>query len=84
MGAVPKPSPSHAYDPVLIALGEAIRTARKKLGMSQEGLAAEAGLDRAYVSGIECGKHNVAVMSLTKLAKAMNISLQELMRLAKL
>ncbi|MEP7154207.1 MAG: helix-turn-helix transcriptional regulator [Betaproteobacteria bacterium] len=57
---------------------------RKKLSLSQEGLAAEAKRDRAYVSGIERGEHNVAVINLSKLAIALNMSLQDLMRLAKI
>lgn len=81
---VPKPSPAYAYDPVLISLGDAIRAARKQLDMSQEALAAEAGLDRAYVSGIERGEHNVAVMNLSKIAKALDVTLKDLMGLAKI
>ncbi len=36
-------------DPYLDILGKRIRAMRRELGMSQEGLAHEAGLDRSYV-----------------------------------
>ncbi len=39
-----KPSPTHAGDPSLVAIGEALRRARLALGMSQEGLALLADL----------------------------------------
>ena len=81
---MPRPSPSYAYDPVLTSLGDAIRAARKKQNLSQEELAAAANIDRAYVSGIERGEHNVAVMNLSKIAAALNLSLQEMMKLAKI
>jgi len=54
-----KPSPTYADDPVLVALGEAIRRARIGIGLSQEVLAVDAGLDRSYMGGIERGEHNL-------------------------
>jgi len=39
--------------PLLKAIGKHIRAARKTKGWSQEHLAAEAGIDRSYMSGIE-------------------------------
>ena len=71
---MPNPSPSHAFNPSLLALGEAIRRIRKNQGLSQEELAHRAGVDRAYVSGIERGAHNVAVINLCKIAKALNVT----------
>ena len=41
------------------------------LGMSQEGLAHEAGLDRSYVGRIERGEHNLTFVALVRLARAM-------------
>lgn len=46
--------------------------------MSQEDLAYKADLDRSYVGGIERGEHNVALMSLVKLAKALNVRVSDL------
>lgn len=41
------------------------------MGMSQEGLANEAGLDRSYVGRIERGEHNLTFVSLVRLCRAM-------------
>jgi DNA-binding XRE family transcriptional regulator len=57
-----KPSPQFGGDPVLIALGAEIRRARAGIGLSQEALAVDAGLDRSYVGGIERGEHNITIM----------------------
>lgn len=69
-----KPSPLFAGDPVLVALGEAIRRARIGVGLSQEALAVDAGLDRSYMGGIERGEHNLTVMNLVKIAGALQTS----------
>ena len=58
-------------DPYLDILGQRIRARRKKLGMSQEGLAHEAGLDRSYVGRIERGEHNLTFVSLVRIARAL-------------
>ena len=69
-----KPSPQFAGDPVLIALGDAIRRARTGVGLSQESLAVDADLDRSYVGGIERGEHNLTVMNVVKIAGALRMS----------
>jgi transcriptional regulator with XRE-family HTH domain len=58
-------------DPYLDILGKRIRAKRRELGMSQEGLAHEAGLDRSYVGRIERGEHNLTFVSLVRIARAM-------------
>lgn len=58
-------------DPYLDILGQRIRAKRRELGMSQEGLANEAGLDRSYVGRIERGEHNLTFLALIKLCRAM-------------
>jgi transcriptional regulator with XRE-family HTH domain len=68
-----KPSPSFAGDPVLVALGAAIRRARTGVGLSQEALAVDADLDRSYVGGIERGEHNLTVMNVVKIADALKL-----------
>jgi transcriptional regulator with XRE-family HTH domain len=66
-----KPSPKHAGNEVLVDLGVAIRAARTELGLSQEVLAIDAELDRSYVGGIERGEHNMTLLNLQKIAKAL-------------
>ncbi|MEP7221901.1 MAG: helix-turn-helix transcriptional regulator [Novosphingobium sp.] len=58
-------------DPYLDILGRRIRARRHELGMSQEGLAHTAGLDRSYLGRIERGEHNLTFVSLIKIARAM-------------
>lgn len=58
-------------DPYLDILGKRIRARRSELGLSQEGLAHEAGLDRSYVGRIERGEHNLTFTALVKLCRAM-------------
>jgi len=79
-----KPSPSLAGDPVLVALGVAIRRMRKDAGLSQETLAADAELDRSYVGGIERSEHNLTVMNLIKLATALGVKPSRLLEIAGL
>lgn len=59
-------------------MGVAIRARRSELGISQEGLALEANLDRSYVGGVERGEHNIAIINLAKLAVVLKMSLAEL------
>jgi transcriptional regulator with XRE-family HTH domain len=69
-----KPSPQFAGDPVLIALGAAIRRARSEAGLSQEALAVDADLDRSYVGGIERGEHNLTTMNVIKISAVLKMS----------
>lgn len=79
------PNPSrNRQDPVLIALGSAIRRIRLSKDISQEMLALMAEVDRSYVGQIERGDNNVAVLTLSKLAAALEVSLAALMKEAKL
>lgn len=82
--AMPRASPSHAQDPVLVAFGEAIRRARLAADLSQEELAHRAGLDRSYMSSVERGSQNVGLMLASRIAQAMGVSLAELMLEARL
>jgi XRE family aerobic/anaerobic benzoate catabolism transcriptional regulator len=63
---------------VLANLGRRLREARTKRGMSQEVLAALAGLNRNYVNQVECGRRNVSIVNLLKLADALNVNISTL------
>lgn len=68
----------------LKALGKAIRVRREAIeGLSQEGLAERAGLNRTYVGEAERGLRNVSYRNLNKLADALELSLAELIAAAK-
>ena len=46
---------------ILVKFGKRVRELRRTKGVSQEAFAAECGLDRTYISGIERGKRNVSL-----------------------
>ena len=52
---------------------------RKERGWSQEALAAEAGLDRTYISGIERKVKNPTVTVVDRVAVALNCRLGDLL-----
>jgi transcriptional regulator with XRE-family HTH domain len=56
------------------AFGNVIRRLRKELGVSQEVLAFESGLDRSYVSQIELGKRQASIITIFQLSKALKTS----------
>src|SRR5437016_8469305 len=58
--------------------GTAVRTQRKRLGISQEELAGRAGLHRTYVADIERGARNLSLANIEKLAKALGTSIPAL------
>ena len=70
--------------PALVALGRAIREARAAKGISQEKLALLAEVDRSYVGRIERGDNNVALLTLTRLADALGVSVARLLQRAGL
>ena len=62
----------------LVQFGYRVQELRKAKGLSQEAFAAECGLDRTYISGIERGKRNVSLENLRVIANAMGITLSRL------
>lgn len=62
------------------ALGVAVKTARVRLGLSQEGLADRAKLDRSYMSQIERGIKNATLASIHRIANALGLSASELVQ----
>lgn len=60
-------------------VGLNIRKYRKKKGWSQEQLAFEADLHRAYIGQIERGEKNMGLVNLEKIAKALNVKVSKLL-----
>lgn len=81
---MPISSPRHAYDPVLTALGGAISRSRRARGISQEDLAHLVAIDRSYLSSIERGGQNPGVISIARIAHALEMTMTELMAEAEL
>jgi transcriptional regulator with XRE-family HTH domain len=60
-------------------VGLNIRKYREKKGWSQEQLAFEADLHRAYIGQIERGEKNIGLINLQKIADALKIQIQKLL-----
>ena len=59
--------------PLAPRIGRVIRRHREAAGMSQETLAAEAGLHRTYISLVERGHRNISVDALSQIAEALGV-----------
>ena len=62
---------------VKILVGKRVKELRNNLGISQEELADLAGLDRTYITSVECGRRNISIVNIEKLSTALNITLKE-------
>ena len=58
--------------------GERVRQFRKILGISQEELAFRADLHRNYISDVECGRRNVSLKAIEKIANGLDIPIDAL------
>lgn len=64
---------------IIVRVGFNIRRIREEKGLTQEKLAAEANLHRAYIGQIERGEKNIGLINLEKLAKALAVDIRELL-----
>ena len=75
----PTDSVSNTSQVLSAALGAVIRKHRLALGISQQTLAEEIGIDRGYLIGIEHSKRNPSVATLLQIAAGLNIRASELL-----
>lgn len=54
-------------------IGENIRRRRVALGLSQEKLAAEIGVEQSYLSGLEYGRRNPTAVTIWHVSLALNV-----------
>jgi XRE family transcriptional regulator, aerobic/anaerobic benzoate catabolism transcriptional regulator len=64
----------------LAALGERVRNARARRGMTRRSLAQDSGLSERFLAQLETGDGNISIVRLRKVAAAMNIALGDLVR----
>ncbi len=57
-----------------------IRRLRVARQISQDAFAADAGIDRAYVSRLETGQENPTILVLERVASALKVEIDELFR----
>lgn len=61
-------------------LGQIIREKREALGLTQIEVAEKAGLDRNYIGMVERGERNPSYLSLIKIAKGLNLTVDQLIK----
>src|SRR5258708_1906582 len=62
-----------ATDDPLMLLGDRVRRARARRGMTRKILARDSGVSERYLAQIEAGKGNISILILRDLAGALNV-----------
>lgn len=65
---------------ITVRFGERIKKLRLSKGISQEKFAISIDMDRTYYASVEKGKRNISIVNIEKIAKGLDISLEELFR----
>ena len=63
---------------VLGRFGQRVRELRSERGWSQEDFAAECGVHRTYLGGVERGERNLSLVNIHRIAQALGITLSDL------
>jgi transcriptional regulator with XRE-family HTH domain len=74
---IPAKAQAQLMEP-LEQFGMNLKVLRVKRKLSQEALAAEAGIDRSYVGDLERGERNPSLLLLLRLCRALSCTLLEL------
>jgi len=69
-----------AANATLAELGHRVRAWRARRGMTRKGLAADSGLSERFLADVESGKGNVSINSLEAAARALNITVIDLLQ----
>lgn len=84
MGAAETPQKSRstaaADEAFLHALGERVRDARARRGMTRKILARDSGVSERYLAQLESGQGNASVLLLQRIAAALNLTLTEFLQ----
>lgn len=64
----------------LVKFGKKVRELRERMELSQEELAARAGVHRTYLGMIERAEKNITLLNILKIAKALNLRLFSLFK----
>ncbi|MCC5615231.1 helix-turn-helix transcriptional regulator [Nostoc sp. CHAB 5836] len=65
---------------ILDKFGKRVRDERLQRGLSQEELAEKAELHRTYIGMIERGEKNITLINIGKIAKALGIAVDQLLK----
>ena len=64
----------------VLQFGKKLREIRLKKKLSQGDIARILGVHRSYISGLERGRRNPSLMTVHKVAKALGVSINELLK----
>lgn len=64
----------------ILQFGNKLREVRLKKGESQGDIARILGVHRSYISGLERGRRNPSLLTVYKVAKALGVSVNELLK----
>ena len=70
-----RPNHNHLYR----CLGEVINARRKRLKLTQDDLAAESGVNRAFISNIEQGRRNPSIGAVASIAKGLRTRVSKML-----
>ena len=59
---------------IKLLVGKRVKELRDNLRISQEELADLTGLDRTYITSVECDKRNILIVNIEKLANALKVT----------
>ena len=60
--------------------GKRVQKLRKQSGLSQDKFALLIDMDRTYFASVESGKRNISIENISKIARGLNVPLEELFR----
>ena len=72
-------APANGDNRFLQELGERVRAARARSGMTRRDLAGESGVSERYLAQLEAGQGNISVLLLQKVATALSVPYAELL-----
>lgn len=73
-------SPMKSLSAEHIRFGKRLRELRKSQGLTQEGLAAKAGVDRSYIGFLERGEANPSLTLMLKFARIFKVNTEDLLK----
>ncbi|GMV00208.1 MAG: hypothetical protein AMXMBFR51_29400 [Ignavibacteriota bacterium] len=68
----------HEKSEISLRFGQKVREVRTSRGLSQEQLAELAGIHRTYIGMIERAEKNITLVTIHKIASALNVKVSEL------
>jgi XRE family aerobic/anaerobic benzoate catabolism transcriptional regulator len=74
------PCAAEFHSDYLTVLGERVRAARARRGMTRKILARDSGVSERYLAELEAGRGNISIALLRQVAEAMSLPLAELVR----